>query len=162
MRTHRATRNAGTAQVTKGYVADEASCVGGWTVLCLVTHPMAAYGQPMRAIRIVVIAVIGGLTAWLWIRLGLYGFGLPVGFVTLVPLALLGAVYARGRRILDLGLLLGSFAFVWSAFEAWTWVSAASDPAVAIPDWTPVPLLVAVALLVVAGALVVAARSEPG
>jgi len=115
-----------------------------------------------RIPRVIVVSLIGVATAWLWIRLGLYGFGLPVGFTTLLPLALLGVLYARTHRLGDLGVLLAAFAAVWTAFETWTWLNAASDPAVSIPGWTPVPLATAVALLVVAGAVVGAASSEAG
>lgn len=111
--------------------------------------------------RGVVTALVGAATAWLWIRLGLYGFGLPVGFATLIPLALLGVLHARQRRTVHLGVLLGSFAAVWTAFEGWTWLNGATDPAVSIPDWTPIPLAAAVALLFTAGAVVVAELSKP-
>lgn len=93
--------------------------------------------------RLAVVTLIGLATAWLWIRLGLYGFGLPIGLAALMPLAMLGVLYVRTRRIGDLGLLLGVFAAAWTAFEAWRWLNAASDPAVSIPGWTPVPLIIA-------------------
>jgi hypothetical protein len=106
------------------------------------------------------VTAIGLATAWVWIRLGLYGFGLPAGLPTLIPLALLGLLYVQRRRTADLGVLLGAFAGVWAAFEAWRWLNAASDPAVSIPGWTPLPLAAAVALLLVAGALVIGASLE--
>lgn len=99
-------------------------------------------------------ALIGAATAGLWIRLGLYGLGLPIGLLTLIPSALLGVRYARERRAVDLGVLLGSLAAIWMAFEAWTWLNAATDPGVVIPDWTPIPLAAAVVLVLVAGGLV--------
>ncbi len=105
--------------------------------------------------RLTVVTLIGLATAWLWIRVGLYGFGLPVGLATLIPLATLGVLYHRTRRIGDLGVLLGVFAAAWMAFEAWTWLNAASDPAVFIPNWTPVPLVIASTLLLIAGAVIV-------
>ena len=110
--------------------------------------------------RRAVIVLVGAATAWIWIRLGLYGFGLPVGLAALVPLLALGVLYARTRRLSALGVLLGSFAVVWAAFETWAWLNAASDPAVSIPGWTPVPLATAIALLVVAGAVVIASSSQ--
>ena len=129
----------------------------------LVTRPSTPYVLLMHRIpRVVVVSLIGVATAWLWIRLGLYGFGLPVGFTTLLPLAMLGVLYARTHRFGDLGVLLAACAAVWTAFETWTWLNAASDSAVSIPGWTPVPLAAAVALLVVAGAVVGAASSEAG
>jgi hypothetical protein len=110
--------------------------------------------------RVVVVSLIGVATAWLWIRLGLYGFGLPVGLVTVIPSVMLGLIYARTRRIADLGVLLGAFAAVWAAHETWTWVNDLSDPAVSIPGWTPVPLAAAIALLVVAVSIMAAASLE--
>lgn len=98
-------------------------------------------------------ALIGAATAGLWIRLGLYGFGLPIGLLTLIPSALLGVRYARERGVVDLGMLLGSFAAVWTAFEAWTWFNAATDPGVVVPDWTPIPFAAAIVLLLLAGGL---------
>lgn len=108
--------------------------------------------------RLTVVLLIGLATAWLWIRLGLYGFGLPVGVAALIPLATLGVLYLRTRRIGDLGVLLGVFAAVWTAFEAWTWLNAAFDPAMFIPGWTPVPLVITSTLLLIAGAVIVANR----
>ena len=114
----------------------------------------------MRAVaRRVVIVLIGAATAWIWIRLGLYGFGLPVGLAALFPLVVLGVLYARTRRMGDAGVLLGSFALVWAAFETWTWLNDVLDPAVSIPGWTPVPLATAVASLVIAAAVVIASPS---
>lgn len=115
----------------------------------------------MRAVvRLAVVTALGLATAWAWIRLGLYGFGLPVGLVALSPLAMLGALYARSHRLADVGVLLGTFAVAWTAFEAWRWLDAASDPAVSIPGWTPIPLAAAVALLVVAVAVTTGASSH--
>lgn len=117
----------------------------------------------MRAIvRLAVVAAIGLATAWVWIRLGLYGFGLPVGLAALVPLAMMGLLYVRRRRTADLGVLVGAFAAGWTAFEAWRWLNAASDPAVSIPGWTPFPLAAAVALLVAAVAVMIGASLHRG
>ena len=112
--------------------------------------------------RVSVVTMIGLATAWLWIRLGLYGFGLPIGLAALIPLATLGVLYVRTSRLGDLGVLLVSFAAAWTAFEAWTWLNAASDPAVVIPGWTPVPLVIASALLVIAGAVAIAGSLQAG
>ncbi|HSK47584.1 MAG TPA: hypothetical protein VLA05_06220 [Coriobacteriia bacterium] len=106
-----------------------------------------------KARRWAVILAIGALTAWLWIRLGLYGFGLAVGIVVAAPVVYLAWRYLRSGRRLDAGMVLGSFAAVWASFEAATWLNAASDPAVSIPGWSPVPLAAAVALLVVSVAI---------
>lgn len=102
-----------------------------------------------KARRWAVILAIGGLAAWLWIRLGLYGFGLAVGIVVALPVLYLAWRYLGSGRRLDAGMVLGSFAGVWASFEAARWLNAASDPAVSIPGWSPVPLAAAVALLVV-------------
>lgn len=107
-----------------------------------------------------VIALIGVATAWLWIRLGLYGLGLPIGFAALIPLGVLGAWYTRSRQIVDVGVLVGAFALAWSAFEVWTWLNAAGDPAVSIPDWTPIPLAASVTLLLIGIAVTVAGMPE--
>ena len=109
----------------------------------------------MRAnVRLAVVTAMGLATAWLWIRLGLYGLGLPVGLAMLIPLVMLGLLYVYRRRTADLGVLVGAFAAAWTAFEAWRWLNAASDPAVSIPGWTPLPLAAGVALLAVAVAVV--------
>ena len=78
---------------------------------------------------------------------------------TLAPLAILGGLYVRTNRLRDLGMLVGSFAAAWTSFEAWAWLNAASDPAVTIPGWTPLPLTTAVALFVMATAVAIAAPS---
>lgn len=128
---------------------------------CLGTRTAAAYGRPMRGLgRVIVVSLIGIATAWLWIRLGLYGFGLPAGVAVVAPSLMLGVLYARARRIGDLGMLLGAFAAVWTAFETWTWLNATTDRAVSIPGWTPIPLAAAIALLVVAAVVTVAASFE--
>jgi hypothetical protein len=115
----------------------------------------------MRTIaRLAVVAAIGLAAAWVWIRLGLYGFGLPVGILTLTPLAMLGLLYARSHQLADLGLLLGTFAAAWTAFEAARWLNAASDPAVSIPGWTPIPLAASVALLILAVAVAIGTSSQ--
>jgi hypothetical protein len=115
----------------------------------------------MRTIaRLAVVTAIGLATAWVWIRFGLYGFGPPVGLAALIPLVTLGVLYARRSRGADLGVLLGAFAAVWTAFEAWRWLNGASDPAVSIPGWTPFPLAAAVALLVIAIAVVIGASLQ--
>ena len=115
----------------------------------------------MRGIaRRAVVILIGAATAWIWIRLGLYGFGLPVGLATLIPLVILTGLYTRTDRPRELGVLLGSFAAPWAAFETWTWLNGGSDPAVSYLGWTPIPLAAAVALLIIAGAVGVAAPSE--
>lgn len=111
-------------------------------------------------VRLAVVTAIGLAAAWLWIRVGLNGLGLPMGLVTLAPLAILGLLYARSRRIVDFGVLLGAFAVVWTAFEAWSWLNAAADPAVSIPGWTPIPLAAALILLVAAGAVAIGAASH--
>ena len=103
-----------------------------------------------------VVAAIGIASAWLWMRIGLYGFGLPAGLAVLLPLAVLAAIYMRWRRIARLGVLLGAFGATWAAFEAGAWLNAATDPAVSIPGWSPVPLGASVAFLVLAIALGVA------
>ena len=108
-------------------------------------------------VRLAVVTALGLATAWVWLRLGLDGFGLPAGLATLIPLALLGLLYIRRRRTADLGVLLGAFAAAWVAFEAWRWLNAASDPAVSLPGWTPFPLAAAAALLFVAVAVVTGA-----
>ncbi len=129
----------------------------------LATYRAAAYGRFVRGVRrLLVVCAIGIATAWMWIRLGLYGFGLPVGILILAPAVLLGVGYVRTGRLGHLGVLLGAFAAAWAAFEAWTWLNAATDPAVSIPGWTPIPLATAVALLVVASAIVVAGSLEAG
>ena len=110
--------------------------------------------------RHAVIALIGAATAWIWIRLGLYGFGLSGGLAALIPLVMLAVLYVRTRRLSDVGVLLASFGAVWTAFETGAWLNATSDPAVTIPHWTPAPLIAAVALLVVGLSVVVAASSE--
>jgi len=61
--------------------------------------------------------------------------------------------YVRLNRMLDAGVLVGSFAVVWVGFEALAWLNAVSDPAVVIPGWSPVPLATAVALLILSMAL---------
>ena len=109
--------------------------------------------------RIAVVILIGLATAWIWIRLGLYGFGWPAAAATLAPLAILTGLYVRTNRLRDLGMLVGSFAAAWTSFEAWAWLNAASDPAVTIPGWTPLPLATAVALFVMATAVAIAAPS---
>lgn len=112
-----------------------------------------------KARRWAVILGIGGLAAWLWIRLGLYGFGLAVGLVAALPVLYLAWRYLAPGRRLDAGLVLGSFAGVWASFETARWLNAERDPAVIIPGWSPVPLAVAVALLVVSVAI--AASGSP-
>ena len=109
--------------------------------------------------RLAVVAAIGALAALIWIRLGLYGFGLPVGLVVLVPVVLLGWLYMRLRRVVDLGALLGAFGLSWAAFEGWVWLNAESDPAVSIPGWSPIPLATAVALLLIGIAVLVRTSS---
>lgn len=106
-----------------------------------------------RTRRSAVILAIGALAAWLWIRLGLYGFGLTVGVVVALPVGYLAWRYIGLGRRLDAGMVLGSFAGVWASFEVARWVNSASDPAVLIPGWSPVPLAAAVALLVVSVAI---------
>ena len=110
--------------------------------------------------RVIVVSLIGITTAWLWIRLGLYGFGLPAGVAVVAPSLMLGVWYARTGRIGDLGVLLGAFAAAWTAFETWTWLNATTDPAVSIPGWTPIPLATAIALLIVAAAVMTSASFE--
>lgn len=129
----------------------------------LATCPTAAYGRFVRGVRrLIVVCAIGIATAWMWIRLGLYGFGPAVGVLVLAPAVLLGVGYVRTGRLGHFGGLLGAFAAAWAAFEAWTWLNAVTDPAVSIPGWTPIPLATAVALFVVASALLVAAWFEAG
>jgi hypothetical protein len=111
------------------------------------------------AARIAVVIFIGLATAWIWIRLGLYGFGWPAAAATLAPLAILTGLYLRTNRLRDLGMLVGAFAAAWASFEASAWLNAASDPAVSIPGWTPIPLATAVALFVMAAAVAIAAPS---
>ena len=106
-----------------------------------------------KARRWAVILAIGGLAAWLWIRLGLYGFGLAVGIAVALPVLYLTWRFLGSGRRLEAGMVLGSFAGVWASFEAARWLNAASDPAVFIPGWSPVPLAAAVALLVVSVAI---------
>lgn len=116
-----------------------------------------AYGQVVtywaKARRWAVLLAIGSLAAWLWIRLGLYGFGLAVGIVVVLPVLYLAWRYVRSERRLDAGRVLGSFAGVWATFEAARWLNAASDAAVSIPGWSPVPLATAVGLLIVSVAI---------
>lgn len=118
---------------------------------------LGAYGQLMtywaKAGGWAALLAIGGLAAWLWNRLGLYGFGLAVGIVVALPLLHLVWRYLGSGRRLDAGMVLGSFASVWAIFEAATWLNAASDPAVSIPGWSPVPLSTAVGLLIVSVAI---------
>ena len=106
-----------------------------------------------RARRSAVILAIGGLAAWLGIRIGLYGFGLAVGIVFAVPVLYLAWRYVASGHRLDAGLVLGSFGAVWASFEAATWLNAASDPAVSIPGWSPLPLAIATSLLVASVAI---------
>lgn len=111
--------------------------------------------------RLAVVAVLGLISALIWIRVGLYGLGLPVGLVALVPVALVIALYLRAGRALDVGIVLGAFAGSWTAFEAWRWLNAALDPAVSIPGWSPVPLVAATVLLVVGIGVALLGSSEP-
>jgi hypothetical protein len=106
-----------------------------------------------RARRWAVMVAIGGVAAWLWIRLGLYGFGLAVGIAFALPVVYLAWRYVASGHRLDAGLLLGSFGGVWASFEAATWLNAASDPAVSIPGWSPIPLAIATSLLVLSVAI---------
>lgn len=106
--------------------------------------------------RLGVVVLIGAASAWIWIRLGIYGFGVAAGLAALVPVGVLGAFYVQAGRIADLGVLLGAFGLAWSAFEVWTWTSTASDAAVTIPGWTPVPLATSVALLIIGVAIAIA------
>lgn len=114
----------------------------------------------VNASRLAVVVALGIISALIWIRLGLYGFGLPVGLLALLPVVLLVAFYLRAGRTVDLGVLLGAFAASWTAFELWTWVNAATDPAVSIPDWTPFALVAAVALLVVGVGVALTSSSQ--
>lgn len=114
-----------------------------------------------NAPRLAVVVVLGLISALIWIRVGLYGFGLPVGLVALLPVVLLLALYLRAGRTLDIGIFLGAFAGSWTAFEAWTWLNAARDPAVSIPDWTPFALAAAVVLLLVGVGVALLGSSEP-
>lgn len=106
-----------------------------------------------QARRWAIILAIGGLAAWHWIRVGLYGFGLAAGILVVVPVLHLAWRYLGSGRRLDAGMVLGSFAGVWATFELATWLNAASDPAVSIPGWSPVPLATAVGLLIVSVAI---------
>lgn len=106
-----------------------------------------------KARRWAVILAIGGLAGWLWIRLGLYGFGPAVGIVVVLPILYLAWRYLGSGRRLEAGMVLGSFAVVWASFEGTRWVIAASDPAVSIPGWSPIPLAAAVASLAVSVAI---------
>lgn len=106
-----------------------------------------------KARRWAVILAIGAVAGWLWIRLGLYGFGLVVGIIVALPVLYLAWRYLASGRRLDAGLALGSFAGVWATFEAARWLNAASDPAVSIPGWSAVPLATAVGLLIVSVAI---------
>ncbi|HEX7195640.1 MAG TPA: hypothetical protein VF364_02270 [Candidatus Limnocylindria bacterium] len=114
-----------------------------------------------EASTVAVVVAIGAAVAWVWIRLGLYGFGLPVGLVALTPLLALGVVYWRAGRVAHLGVLLIAFAGTWLVFETWTWLNAASDPAVSIPGWTPIPLATSVGLLLIGAAVTVAGSRTP-
>lgn len=105
------------------------------------------------------ILLIGALAASLWVRLGLYGYGLPVGLVTALPVIYLAGRYLIARDLLAVAAVVGSFAVVWAIFEARTWLNAASDPAVEIPGWSPLPLAASVALVVMSLALAAGARS---
>jgi hypothetical protein len=106
-----------------------------------------------EARRWAVILAIGALEAWLWIRLGLYGFGLAVAAVVALPVLYLAWRYLGSGRRLDAGVVLASFAGVWATFEAARWLNAASDPAVSIPGWSPFPLATALGLLIVSIAI---------
>ena len=114
-----------------------------------------------NAPRLAVVVALGLISALIWIRVGLYGFGLPVGLVALVPVGLLIVLYLRMGRTRDVGIFLGAFAGSWTAFETWTWVNAATDPSVSIPGWTPFPLVAAVVLLVVGVGVALLGSSEP-
>ena len=108
--------------------------------------------------RWAIVLAIGALAGALWIRLGLYGFGLPIGMVTLLPALFLLWHYLAARQLMSAAALVGSLAGVWATFEAGIWLNAASDRAVEIPGWSPVPLAVAVALVIVSLALAAGAR----
>lgn len=68
-----------------------------------------------NAPRLSVVVALGFISALMWIRAGLYGFGLPVGLVTLGPAVLLVALYLRAGRTLDVGIFLGAFGASWTA-----------------------------------------------
>ena len=124
-------------------------------------HFKASVPEIPYVVRFVIVAAIGALAGLLWIRIALYGFGLPVMLAWIVGLALLAAYYIRQDRLRDYGLLLAAFAFVWAAFEAWTWANASADPAVVIPGWSPVPFATAIALLIMSTAVAMAAGRPP-
>lgn len=113
-----------------------------------------------EAQRWAVILAIGALGAWLWIRLGLYGFGLPVGIVVALPVMYLAWRYLASGRHIDAGVVLGGFAGVWAIFELATWLNVALDPAVVIPGWSPIPLATAVGLLIVSVTIAAIGLSE--
>jgi hypothetical protein len=108
--------------------------------------------------RSLIASAIGVLSALVWIRFGLYGFGLPVGALTLLPIAIALALYVRAGRFTYAGSALTGFGVVWLLFELRRGLGAAFDDAVSIPDWSPLPIVAAVAVAVAGIALMVRSR----
>lgn len=121
---------------------------------------LAAWSNMVTLRKLAVVGAIGVLAALIWLRLGLYGFGLPRGLLALLPVFVAGRFYLRARQIRALGVLLEAFALTWVAFETWVWMNAATDPAVSIPGWSPLPLASAAVLLLVGVGLVGGAKES--
>lgn len=109
----------------------------------------------------IVVSLIGVLSALAWVRLGLYGYGLPQGLVTLVPLAVALVLYVRTGRLRDTGTVLTGFGIVWLLFELRITLAGAFDPAVTMPAWSPFSLLGAAAATVAGIALLVRSQRAP-
>ena len=116
--------------------------------------------QSAEVWRWAVTLAIGALAAWLWIRLGLYGFGLPMGAVVVLPVVYLAWRHEASGRHLEAGVVLGTFAAVWATFEVASWINAERDPAVVIPGWSPIPLASAAALLILSVTIAATHPSE--
>lgn len=85
----------------------------------------------------------------------------PLILFPLVTAAILLAAWLSRREWLVLGSFLIGAGGLWATMQGLARLNDLADPAVSIPGWTPIPLAVGTAAVIVGAALVLVDRTEP-